>query len=137
MRILTNGEITMQTNLSLTELYQFSGSEQFFKHGVNRKLIYTEGIQYLAEKAKCYWLIYDIASVLLPQLLKSHRDQFYALEFLVKSDHSATLTIGDGNGKIYLNHKVKWTDFPIIGESVKFYLCESEEYYCLMLPREY
>jgi hypothetical protein len=57
---------TMQTNLSLTELYQFSGSEQFFKHGINRKFIYTDGVQYLAKKARCYWLIDDIALVLLP-----------------------------------------------------------------------
>jgi hypothetical protein len=56
----------MQTNLSLTELYQFSGSEQFFKHGINRKFIYTDGVQYLAKKARCYWLIDDIALVLLP-----------------------------------------------------------------------
>ena len=127
----------MRTNFSLTELNQFSGSEQFFKHGINRKLIYTEGVQYLAGKAGCYWLIDDVACVLLPHLLKKCKDHFYSLQLLVQPDHSAVITVDDGNGKIHFKHKVSWTDFPIIGEAVKFFLCESEDHYCLMLTSEY
>jgi hypothetical protein len=125
----------MQTNLSLSEFDQFTGSEQFFRLGINSKLIYTEGIRCLAEKARCFWLIDEIAGM-LPYLLKQHHDYFYSLQFLVTGS-SGVITVDDGNGNILLNHKIKWTDFPIVGEPVKFFLCESEEYYCLMFPSEY
>ena len=126
----------MRSNFSLSELFQFTGSEQFFKHGINSKLIYTEGVKYLAEKTGCYWLIDDIACVLLPYLLKKHNDWFYSIQLLV-TESAAVITASDGNGEILINHKVKWSDFPITGEPVKFYLCESDKHYCLMLPSEY
>jgi hypothetical protein len=120
----------MRSQFNLNELNQFS------KHGVNRKLIYTEGVQYLAEQTGCYWLIDEIACVLLPHLLKKHNDGFYSIQLLV-IDCSAVITVDDGNGTIHVNHKIKWTDFPISGEPIKFFLCESDMYYCLMLPSEY
>jgi hypothetical protein len=126
----------MQTDFNLNELRQFSGSEQFFKHGINRKLIYTEGVQYLAEKAGCYWLIDEIAVILLPVLLKKRYDEFYSIQFLV-TNCSAVITVGDGNGKTYMKHKIEWTDFPISGIPVNLYLCASDGCYCLMLPNEY
>jgi hypothetical protein len=126
----------MQSDFNINELRQFSGSAQFFKHAINRKFIYTEGVQYLAENAGCYWLIDEIAVVLLPYLLKKHYDEFYSIQLLV-NDNSAVITVDDGNGKIHINHKIQFTDFPISGIPIKFFLCASEEYYCLMLPNEY
>jgi hypothetical protein len=38
----------MNATTILSDLNQFSGSEQFFKHGINHKLVYTEGVQYSA-----------------------------------------------------------------------------------------
>jgi hypothetical protein len=126
----------MRTDFNLNELNQFSGSEQFFKHRLSSKLIYTEGVQYLAEQAGCYWLIDDIACVLLPNLLNKHNDRFYSIRLLVTGS-SAVITVDDGNDNLYFNHKVQWTDFPIVGEPVKLFLCESDKHYCLMLPGEY
>ena len=126
----------MKNNFNLKDLNQFTGSEDFFKHSINRKLIYSEGVEYLAEQARCYWLIDLIACVLLPHLLIKYNDSFYSIELLV-TGNSAVITVDDGNDNIHINHKVRWTDFPITGEPVKFFLCESDEYYCLMLPSEY
>src|SRR5690606_36125280 len=42
-------------------LQRFTGSETFYTHFTGR-LIYTEGVQYLAEHAGAYWLIDAIAS---------------------------------------------------------------------------
>lgn len=127
----------MQANFNLNELNQFTGSEQLFEHWVNKRLMYTEGFQYLANKLNCYWLIEEIAYVILPRLLKSHPDWFYCIQLFVHADHSAILGVDDGNGNIHFNHNIKWTDFPIIGEVIKFYLCDSGGHYCLMLPSEY
>ncbi|MEO8964712.1 MAG: DUF6876 family protein [Gammaproteobacteria bacterium] len=72
----------MHTDFNLNELNQFISSGQFFKHWINSKLVYTEGVQYLAEKAHCYWLIDEIAFVLLPHLLKKYKDHFYSIKLI-------------------------------------------------------
>jgi hypothetical protein len=126
----------MKSEFNLNELRQFTGSEQLFRHGINRNLVYTEGVQYLAEKAECYWLIDEIATIVFPYLLKRHYDEFYLIKFLV-TEYNAVITVEDGNNKLYANHRVKFTDFPISGIPIKFYLCASDGYYCLMLPSEY
>ncbi|MEO8963803.1 MAG: DUF6876 family protein [Gammaproteobacteria bacterium] len=127
----------MNTAFKLEELNQFSGSEQFFKHGLNRKLVYTEGIQYLAEKTKCYWMIDVIALVFYPVLLKKHKDYFYSIKFIAREDKSGLFTVEDGNNNVHFTHRIKYTSFPILEKPVRFYLCESEDCYCLMLTGEY
>ncbi|HEY9847164.1 MAG TPA: hypothetical protein V6D03_13330 [Candidatus Caenarcaniphilales bacterium] len=42
-------------------LPHFHGCETFYRHWTGR-LIYTEGVKYLADTAHCYWLIDAIAS---------------------------------------------------------------------------
>ncbi|MEZ6069474.1 MAG: hypothetical protein R3C10_04190 [Pirellulales bacterium] len=46
----------------LAELAHFTGDCERYQHGLNRSLIYTPGVQHLAEKAGAYWLIDAIAS---------------------------------------------------------------------------
>lgn len=127
----------MQTNFNLNELNHFTGSEYVFQHWCNNRLVYTEGIQHLANKLKCYWLIEEMAYVILPKLLEHHFDHFYCIKFFVNNDFSATILIDDGNGNIHFDYEIRWTDFPIIGKEIKFYLCNSGNHYCLMLPSEY
>ena len=50
------------TNLTLAELDQFTGSTQWFRHSFNRAVIYTEGLQFVAERGGAFWLIDAIAS---------------------------------------------------------------------------
>ena len=42
-------------------LAMHTGSTRWFRHWT-RRLVYTEGVQYLAEKASAYWLIDLVAS---------------------------------------------------------------------------
>jgi hypothetical protein len=52
----------------LTNLAQFTGTTQWYKHPLYRGLLYTDGIQYLAENAGCYWLIdYVFSNQVLPR----------------------------------------------------------------------
>jgi hypothetical protein len=126
----------MNANFSLDELKHFSGSDEIFKHWIS-KMHYTEGVRYLAHEAGAYWLIDEIACIILPRLLKENKDWFYTIELSVSSDHSAIVIIGDGNDNIHLKHRINWTDFPVKEKPVKFYLCDSGDHYCLMLPSEY
>ena len=121
----------------IDDLRGFTGSEQVFKHWLNKKLVYTDGIQYLAKKANCYWLIDEISLSILPVLLKKHPDSFYSIQFVVHADQTANIVVEDGNGNIYLEHMINWTDFPRTEKLLQFYLCDSGDYYCLMLPSEY
>jgi hypothetical protein len=36
-------------NLSKTDLAQFTGSENWYRHGINRNVLYTGGAQHAAE----------------------------------------------------------------------------------------
>jgi len=40
-----------------------TGTETWFHHPLNRKVVYTEGMQYVAEKGGAYWLIDEIALI--------------------------------------------------------------------------
>jgi hypothetical protein len=124
----------MNKNFSLDALQHFTSSDEVYQHWISQ-MCYTEGVRHLANETDSYWLIDEIAFVILPRLLKENKDGFYSIELLVNSDQSAVMTIRDGNGNIYLNHPIKWTYFPL--EKVHFYLCDSGDYYCLMLPNEY
>ncbi|MCD6040266.1 MAG: hypothetical protein K0S27_1666 [Gammaproteobacteria bacterium] len=126
----------MNKKFSLDALNHFTGSDEIFQHWISQ-MCYTEGVRYLANETDSYWLIDEIAFVILPRLLKENKGWFYSIELSVNSNQSAVITISDGNDSIYLKHRINWTDFPILEEPVKFYLCDLGSYYCLMLPSEY
>ncbi len=124
-------------HFNLNKLAHFVASYNLYQYWDNSELVYTEGVHRLADKLKCYWLIDEIGRVIFQKLLARQFSSFYSIQLLVHSDCAAVITVGDGNNDTYFEHKINWTDCPIIGEPICFYLCESGEYYCLMLPSEY
>jgi hypothetical protein len=38
-------------------------TEQLYRHGINRKVVFTDGVKYLADQAGAYWLLDEIAHV--------------------------------------------------------------------------
>lgn len=97
--------------LSQADLAQFTGSESFYRHNLVRAVVYTEGVQYLADKAGAYWLVDKIATEQLRRRI--HQEEFQAWKLVVNADKSATLTMEDGNGKSLTQEKIDWTDFPL------------------------
>jgi uncharacterized protein DUF6876 len=49
--------------LDATDLAQFTGAEQWYRHSINRKVLYTDGAQYVAEHGGAYWLLDEIALI--------------------------------------------------------------------------
>ena len=125
------------SNQLLQELKQFIGTTRWHVHWANKKLVYTDGVQFLAKETQSFWLIDEIGCMIFPRLVNEFEDWFYDIQFQVLPDCSAIFSVGDGNGNIYLHHKVEYTDFPITGKPITFYLCDAEGRYCLMLPSEY
>jgi hypothetical protein len=100
-----------EKKISLADLAHFTGAETVYRHSLNRKVLYTEGVQYLAEHAGAYWLIDEIA------IAQGYEPRVKAEEFqswkLVVTNSTATLTCDDGNGNVVFSKHIEFTDFPL------------------------
>lgn len=128
--------------LNPEDLSQFTGSEQFYRHAFNRAVIYTEGVQYVAENGGAYWLIDAIASHIGSDPFRRAAAQDERISLLhfwklaVSSDHSANLTaVADSGEKPFLEQKIQYTDFPL--EKIEIWAGNNGEGFTLMLPSEY
>ena len=101
----------MNKKITESDLRQFTGSEQWYRHSLNRKMLYTDGVQYLAEHAGAYWLVDEIAiaQVYDPRV---KREEFQVWK-LVVSNSVATLSCEDGNGNAVFSKHIPFTDFPL------------------------
>ena len=107
------------TKLTLAELRQFTGSEHWYRHGLNRKVLFTDGAKYVADQGGAYWLLDEIAlAQRYEKAVASQEFQVWVLK--VKSDHSARLTCDDGNGRIVFTKPIPATDFPLPEISLYF-----------------
>ena len=98
--------------LTQADLDMFTGSEQFYRHSINRKVVYTEGAQHVAEAGGAYWLLDEIA------LIQSYDTRVTAEEFqvwklTVRPDRTATLLCEDGNDNVVFSKEIPYTDFPL------------------------
>lgn len=138
----------MNSKISLTEsdLAQFTGTSGYHSHFTG--MLYTDGVQYLAEQGQCYWLINAIASY----QHKLRRDQ-YLVDFQlwilsvamegqrkypfieIENDNGCVLTCWRDTPKEGIkpavSQQIEYTDFPLI--ELKLYACRN----VLMLPSEY
>jgi hypothetical protein len=83
--------------LTKDDLRQFTGSEQWYRHGLVRTVLFTDGAKYVADQGGAYWLLDEIA---LAQRGNSRvaAEEFQAWKLAVKADKTATLTCDDGTG---------------------------------------
>jgi hypothetical protein len=113
-----------------SELCQYTGSEQWHRHSLNRQMLYTDGVQFFAESGGgqgAYWLLDIIATEYWP-LLKN--EPFLAISVTVK-DEAAKIEVTDGNGRVLKVRALAYTDLQ--AGVWKFYLTDN----VLLLPSEY
>jgi hypothetical protein len=118
-----------QKSLKKEDLSQFTGTEQWYRHGIARKMLYTDGAKHVAESGGAYWLLDEIAFAQSIRPVAAEAFQFWKLK--VSPSHSATLACEDGNSEIVFTKKIEFTDFPI--DEIAFYFTDN----VLMLPSEY
>lgn len=119
-----------EDTLTANDLKQFTGSENWYRHSIVRDVLYTDGAQYLAERAGAYWLLDEIA--LAQRFSKCMAAEEFQLWILrVSDDHTATLTCEDGNGKAVLRKSIPFTDFPL--SRIDIYYTNNT----ILLPSEY
>jgi hypothetical protein len=110
-------------------LDQFTGSGEFYRHPVIKRILWTEGVQYLVANAECFWLVDEI--VFRQVHWPVRREKFQAWKLTVNNDSSAVLTCETGNGDRVHLHKIDYTEFPM--KEVRLWLSGN----VLMLPTEY
>ena len=121
--------MTTQQPFREADLAQFTGSEQWYRHGLTGTL-YTDGAKYVAETAGAFWLIDEIAiAQCFEKSLANEEFQVWRLD--VREDKTATLRCEDGNGNAVFEKELEFTDFPPPG--VTLYFSNDTVY----LPSEY
>jgi hypothetical protein len=119
----------MDANAFYAQLNQFTGSTEFYRHWL-KGFCYTEGVRFLAEHARCYWLIDLIASLQVRALKDAWLREFQLWELFVK-DGSAILACSRDSDDVAFRQTIEATDFPIT--YVHLYV----EGGVLMLPSEH
>lgn len=111
-----------------SELSQFIGTEKLYR--ITSRHVLTDGVKYLAEQAKSFWLMTAIAS----HLTRSY-DDYFAVARLVVNGSSAVLTLDDGNDTVFATQQIEYTDFPL--NEIKLYCSFDGEFWVIMLTSEY
>jgi hypothetical protein len=118
------------TKLTQSDLDQFTGSENWYRHGINREILFTDGAKFLADQAGAYWLLDEIA-IIQPYDKRVSAEEFQVWKLTVRPDHTSTLTCDDGNGNIVFTKGIEFTDFPL--DEITLYFANN----VIHLPSEY
>ena len=122
--------MTHTKTITKADLIQFTGTEQWYRHALVRKVLYTEGVQYVAEAAGAYWLVDEIAFAQSVPAVAAEEFQHWKLA-VDTARSNAVLTCDDGNDRIVVTKKIEFTDFPL--DAIDFYFTDNT----LLLPTEY
>jgi hypothetical protein len=115
----------METTLDLS---QFTGTEAYHRTFLfNPDLVHTDGVQYFAETAGCYWFLDIVATEFYP--LTEH-EPFLSIQLVVE-DGIADICVEDGDCKVLKQKHIAHTDCP--DGLYKFFLTDN----VLMLTSEY
>ena len=110
------------------DLSQFTGTEKYHKTFLfSPTLKHTDGVEYFAENAGCYWFLDIVATEIYPLTKK---DPFLAIN-LKAEDGEATISVEDGDLKLLFSKHIAHTDCP--SGLYEFFLTDD----VLMLTSEY
>lgn len=109
------------------DLSAFIGTEQWHRHALNRHMLVTDGVNYFAETAGCYWFL-DIVATEVMTLQTQH--PFLVIDLDVASN-KADIRASDGNDLVLFERHIHFTDAP--DGLWRFYLTDN----VLLLPSEY
>ncbi len=131
---------TIETRLTKSALANFTGDDVRYQ-SMNRSVIYSPGVKFVAEHGNAYWLVDAIVSYFgSPIMRKAMKDdyrleslQFWRLEVL---NESASLTARSDDGvKPFVHQAIEFTDFPLA--SVDIWAGYDGQRWTLYLPSEH
>ena len=90
--------------ITSVDLAQFTGTSRYYKHW-SRRIVYTDGVQFLAEQAGAYWLIDLIASY---QPIDTEMQYW-----MLRADPAGFCAVcKDLDGVVLIEQKFEYSDFP-------------------------
>lgn len=121
----------MNNKITLTEsdLIYFTGTENYYRHPLIRKVCYTDGIKYVADAGNARWLIDEIAIQQINRSISAEGFQVWTLK--VNEDKTAVFTCDDGNENTIYREEINYTTFPL--DEIKLYCIDN----VILLPSEY
>jgi hypothetical protein len=122
--------MTNTSKLTEFNLRQFTGSENWFRHGINRNVTFTDGAKFVADEGGAYWLL-DAIAICQRYEKRVAAEEFQVWTLKVNDDRTATLACDDGNDNIVYTQQIAFTDFPL--DEIKFYFTDN----VILLPSEY
>ena len=131
----------MSNTLDLSDLKKFTGDSERYCHPLNRRVIYTPGVQYVANQASAYWLIDAIASyfgspVMSQAMRRDTRLQYMQFWKLQVTGSSALLTAeADAGETPFITQQIPYTDFPL--PQIEIWAGFDGTYWTLYLPSEH
>ena len=124
----------MADKLNVSDLYQFSGTENWYKT-IIPGVTYTDGVRYVAQNGRAYWLIDQIACAQLrPKIQREHFQHWTLKKDLKGSGALLRMTDGGKDGsteRVIFTKQIAFTDFPL--DEISLYCCDG----VILLPSEY
>lgn len=117
----------MTPNEIKAALNQFCGTDNWYRHPLFRRFLYTDGVKFLADSCGAYWFIDNIFSYQLLNNVKTEEFQVWTMRV---AGSEAVVTCEDGNDNQVFTANIEFTDFPL--EEITLWL----ENDVLMLPGE-
>src|SRR5579863_9012935 len=109
----------MTKELNAADLAQFTGSEHWYRHGLVRDILFTDGAKYVADNAGAYWLLDEIAFAQRFEKTVA-AEEFQVWKLKVTPDQTGVLTCEDGNYNTVFTKPIEFTDFPVAGIELFF-----------------
>jgi len=103
--------MTDRKKFTEADLRNFTGSEHWYRHGLVRTILFTDGAKYVADHGGAYWLLDEIAFAQKGQKAVA-AEEFQVWTLKVNADRTATLSCGDGNDNTVFTKEIPFTDFP-------------------------
>src|ERR1700723_3216666 len=104
--------MTKTAKLTEADLSQFTGSEHWYRHGINRNVLFTDGAKYVADAGGAYWLL-DAIAIAQRYEKQVAATGFQVWKLAVKPDCTGTLTCEDGDFNTVYTQVLEFTDFPL------------------------
>jgi hypothetical protein len=120
----------MKTPFTPHELAKFTGTEQRYRHAINRNVLFTDGAKYVADRAGAYWLLDEIA-LIQPNDKRVSAEAFQVWKLRVNADRTGQLVCEDGNDNVVYTKAIPSTDFS--GEGITLWFTDNT----ILLPSEY
>jgi hypothetical protein len=114
--------------LTKADLAQFYGSDTIYRHTLNRRMLYTVGVKYVAETGGAHWLIDDIAIYNMTNGFVVEEE--FQVWKLTVTGTEADLVCEDGDYNVVFTKHIEFTDFPL--DSIEIWV----ENNTMMLPSE-